>query len=465
MKNSPFFLILFLLFFSCGDATDSGQAAGVSTPIDSLEESTERGLKPLEAPSGEEGTLVQEELAPARQRRAGSLLLGAEIMLRDHKVHLKGKKIGLVANHTSLLQDGRHLVDVFIAEGIDLQLVFAPEHGFRGTADAGESVKSGKDEKTGLSVISLYGNNKKPTDVQLIDLDIIIFDIQDVGTRFYTYISTMSYVMEACAENQVDFWVLDRPNPNGWYVEGPVLDPQYSSFIGLHSIPIVHGMTVGEYATMVNEEGWLRDRIKAQLTVIPVVGYSHEMRWAETGLAWTAPSPNLATEYAAYLYPAICWFEPTPVSIGRGTEDAFTMLGAPWYRDAELAQARVAENKLSPYGLQLKAHAFLPLSLPGKSKYPKHENKRCNGLQFEGRVGGKELFLTGIMLFERFYTQFEEQKQEGESFFMKNFERWSGDARFREQIVAGQSPEEIWGSWQKGVEAFKQVRAKYLLYD
>jgi uncharacterized protein YbbC (DUF1343 family) len=463
MKNSLLLLPFFFLFWACGEAPSSEAADISASPYDSTEVTSDRSLKPAEAELRKVEQVENEP--PARQRRAGALMVGAEVLFRDHLVHLKGKKVGLVANHTSLLEDGSHLVDGLIAAGVDLQMVFAPEHGFRGTADAGESVKSGKDAKTGLQVISLYGKNKKPTDVQLIDLDLIIFDIQDVGTRFYTYISTMSYVMEACAENNIRFWVLDRPNPNGWYVDGPVLDKQFSSFIGLHSIPIVHGMTVGEYAIMVNEEGWLRDGIKANLTVIPTIGYTHPMRWEETGLPWVAPSPNLATEYAAYLYPAICWFEPTPVSVGRGTDDAFTMVGAPWYKDPELAQARMAENHFAPYGLKLNAHSFLPVSLVGKSKYPKHENKLCQGVSFEGKVGGKELFLTGIMLMERFYQQFAQQNKAGENFFDNSFERWSGDIRFQKQIASGMSPEDIWNSWQGDVEAFKVVRGKYLLYD
>lgn len=468
MKNSLFSLLIILLCMACGEAPSS-EASDISvvTP-DSIEVVTDRGLEAAEsaAPTEVNENETVEHEPPARKRRAGALMVGAEVLFRDHHIqHLKNKTVGLVANHTSLMEDGTHLVDALLAANVNLQIVFAPEHGFRGTADAGESVKSGKDAKTGLSVISLYGKNKKPTDEQLIGLDLIIFDIQDVGTRFYTYISTMSYVMEACAENNIRYWVLDRPNPNGWYVDGPVLEAKHSSFIGLHNIPIVHGMTVGEYATMVNEEGWLRDRQKANLTVIPTIGYTHQMRWSETGLSWIAPSPNLATAYAAYLYPAICWFEPTAVSVGRGTDDAFTMVGAPWYKSPALAQARMVENTVAPYGLEFKAHSFLPVSLPGKSKYPKHENKLCQGIHFKGRVGGKELFLSGISLFKQFYEQFEAQKKEGQSFFTKGFERWPGNDAFRKQIASDVSPAEIWESWQDEVEAFKAVRKEYLLYD
>jgi uncharacterized protein YbbC (DUF1343 family) len=392
------------------------------------------------------------------------LLLGSEVMLRDHLPALRGKRLALVANHTSRLPDGPHLVDTLLALGLDLKQVFAPEHGFRGTADAGETVKSGVDERTGLPVISLYGKNKKPRPAQLKDLDIILFDIQDVGTRFYTYISTMSYVMEAAAEAGLEFWVLDRPNPNGWYVEGPVLDPQYSSFIGLHEIPIVHGMTLGEYATLVNEEGWLPGKQKVDLRVIPVVGYQHDMRWEETRLPWIAPSPNLATEYAAYLYPALCWFEPTPVSVGRGTDDAFTLLGAPWFEGDELALARKSLQKQTVYGLEITSHQFMPVSLPGKSKYPKYQDQLCNGLKFQARVGGKELMLAGVSLFQRFYQEYQAQQPDGKSFFKANFERWPGDARFRKQVASGLSPEAIWESWQPALDEFRQLRSRYLLY-
>lgn len=462
MKNSLLFLLVLMLFLACGEAPSSEATEVPEVSADSTALISDRSLEPTENLTSEQADESVE--TENRQRRAGALMIGAEVLFRDHLTHLQGETIGLVANHTSLLEDGTHLVDALLAQGIDLKVVFAPEHGFRGTADAGESVKSGKDEKTGLPVISLYGKNKKPTDEQLIGLDYVIFDIQDVGTRFYTYISTMSYVMEACAQNDVGFWVLDRPNPNGWYVDGPVLDQQYSSFIGLHSIPIVHGMTVGEYATMVNEEGWLKDGYRVDLRVVPTIGYTHDMRWSETGLPWVAPSPNLATEYAAYLYPAICWFEPTPVSVGRGTDEAFTMIGAPWYKDPELAQARMAQNPMAPYGLEFKAHSFLPVSLPGKSKYPKHENKLCKGVQFEGRVGGKELFMSGIMLFQRFYNQHKEQKTD-EGFFKKGFERWPGNSEFAKQAASGMSPEAIWESWQPDVEAFKLTREKYLLYE
>ena len=396
-------------------------------------------------------------------REGPKVLVGAEMLLYKHLDKLEGLRVGLVANHTSQVYPGVHLVDTLLGRGVQLVQVFAPEHGFRGTADAGETVKSEVDKKTGLPIISLHGKHKKPTKAQLSNLDIVLFDIQDVGTRFYTYISTMSYVMEACAEEGIRFMVLDRPNPNGWYVDGPVMKPDYQSFIGLHPIPIVHGMTIGEYANLVNGEGWLPNGLKVPLEVIPVEGYTHEMRWEETGLPWIAPSPNLATAYSAYLYPAICWFEPTPVSVGRGTDDAFTMLGAPWFRGDEFATARSVNRGIEVYGMNILQHNFLPISLPGKSKYPKHENKRCQGMQFEGQVDGKSLFMMGIYLMRRFYSEYEVTGQEG-AFFGKNFERWPGYAGFRQVVIDDVNPETVYLSWQAEVDAFRAIRSQYLLY-
>ncbi|MEO1450942.1 MAG: DUF1343 domain-containing protein, partial [Bacteroidota bacterium] len=377
---------------------------------------------------------------------------------------LQGKKLALVANHTSLLPDGTHMVDAFIQEGLDVVKVFAPEHGFRGTADAGELVESGVDKKTGLMVLSLHGKHKKPTAKQLEDVDLVVFDIQDVGTRFYTYISTMSYVMEACAESNVPFMVLDRPNPNGWYVDGPVLESAHSSFIGMHEIPIVHGMSIGEYAQMVNGEGWLKNGVKVDLTVVPCEGYERSMRWDETGMDWIPPSPNLASEYSAYLYAAICWFEPTPLSLGRGTDSAFTVLGAPWFKPEVFFTARQTESLgRLPGGLGAEITSFTPRSLPGKSTYPKFQDKACEGLVFRDRVDGKSLFITGLSLLAEAYRQHQAEGMKG--FFTKGFERWPGNTELKAQIEAGTPAEEIYASWQDDVEAFKTMRKPYLIYE
>lgn len=393
------------------------------------------------------------------------LYTGAEALIMNHLEELKGKKIGIVANHTAVLKNGTHLVDSLQKRGISIVKVFSPEHGFRGTADAGEKVKSSIDGKTRLPLISLYGNNKKPTAEQLADLDILLFDIQDVGSRYYTYISTLSYVMEACAEQGKKLWVLDRPNPNGNYVDGPVMEKSYTSFIGMHQIPIVHGMTIGEYARMVNGESWLKNGVKCDLQVIECEGYNHVMHWDDTHLPWIPPSPNLGTEYAAYLYPILCWFEATPVSVGRGTEEAFTILGAPWNK--ALAHENIADmdgDFQSAYGLVWQNYPFTPHSIVGKSKNPPFQDQRCNGIQFTNRVEGKSLFLAGLTILEAFYKA-HQKANTGKPFFIEGTEKWTGYADFRKQIAEGKSPEEIYNSWQPKVEAFKTLRKKYLIYD
>ena len=386
---------------------------------------------------------------------------GADQLVSEALFKLEGKQVALVANHTSMVGD-RHLVDTLLALGVNLVKVFSPEHGFRGTADAGQRVRDSRDPETGLPIVSLYGSNKKPTPDQLADVDVVLFDIQDVGTRFYTYLSTLAYVLEACAEQQKLLLVLDRPNPNGWYVDGPVLQPQNASFIGLHQIPIVHGMTLGEYAQLIAGERWLGDSLDATpyLQVEACVGYRHDMRWKTTGLPWIAPSPNLASEYAAYLYPALCWLEPTPVSVGRGTDSAFTLVGAPWYGPA--ANARQGEQ-WSAHGLEATYHEFTPRSLPGKATHPKFQDETCQGLDFQNRVDGQSLFLAGLTLLADLYRVHAQQRP-GERFFQKGFERWPGTRDLQRQIEAGTSPQEIYQSWQEEVEAFKAIRQAYLLY-
>ncbi|MDP5168671.1 MAG: DUF1343 domain-containing protein [Bacteroidia bacterium] len=390
------------------------------------------------------------------------VVTGAEVLLRERLPELEGKRIALVANNTTRLPDGTHLVDALLAQGVSLVKVFAPEHGFRGDADAGQKVRSSVDPATGLPLVSLYGSNKKPSKEQLADVDLVLFDIQDVGARFYTYISTMSYVMEACAESQLPIWILDRPNPNGWYVDGPVLDPRFESFIGMHPIPIVHGMTVGDYARIVNGEGWLSGKVSVEMEVVACEHYRHDMHWSETGLPWVAPSPNLATEYAAYLYPALCWFEPTPVSIGRGTDSAFTMVGSSWLASAPTA--RIDESgSFELYGHALFPFTFTPRSLPGKSTSPKYQDREIAGYRIHERSSGKALMLLGVSLFSQLYESAPASEKKG--YFKQNFERWPGNSRFRAQIEAGDSPEAIYDSWQQEVEAFKVVRGRYLGYE
>ncbi|MFK7969029.1 MAG: exo-beta-N-acetylmuramidase NamZ domain-containing protein [Bacteroidia bacterium] len=391
---------------------------------------------------------------PAEVQRAipSRVYSGAEVLVRDSIHILSNKKIGIVGNHTSLVFGKTHLVDTLISKGVNVKKVFSPEHGFRGDADAGAHIANSTDPATGLPIVSLHGKNKKPPQNQLAGLDLIVFDIQDVGARFYTYISTLTYVMDACAEAGIPVLILDRPNPNGWYVDGPVLNKKYQSFIGMHEIPAIHGMTIGEYALMILGEGWYESEKACQVDVIKAAGYKHAMRWEETGLSWVAPSPNLATLRAASLYPALCWFEPTPVSIGRGTDSAFTIIGAPW-----LTRRKAMEGE----SFDLPWTTFTPRSLPGKSTYPKFQDKDCGGYRItEVPPSSRRLFMLGIQLFKNAYSDYGKKPD----FFKKNFERWPGNKNFKAAIIAEKSAGDIYESWKPEVEAFKQKRKNYLLY-
>ncbi len=351
---------------------------------------------------------------------------------------LQGKRIGAVVNHTSVLGE-THLVDTLLKLGIRIEKIFAPEHGFRGTADAGEHVRDGRDASTGIPLVSLYGSKKKPGKAELEGLDLVLFDIQDVGARFYTYISTMSYVMEACAEQGLPMLVLDRPNPNGHYVDGPVLKKAYSSFVGLHEVPVVHGMTVGEYARMVNGEGWLAGGIQCSLTVAPCKNYDHTTRYQLP----VKPSPNLPNMRSIYLYPFICFFEGTEVSVGRGTDKQFQVLGSPGFSGGDFS--------------------FTPQPMEG-AKNPPFEGKLCRGfdlttLSTEDLARQDALDLSYLITF---YQGFDQK----ESFFLKNlfFDKLAGGPDLRQQIIAGKSETEIRASWQSGLGQFKTIRSKYLLY-
>jgi uncharacterized protein YbbC (DUF1343 family) len=290
-----------------------------------------------------------------------------------------------------------------------------------------------------------------------------------VGARFYTYISTLTYVLEACAENGKRVIVLDRPNPNGWYVDGPVLESGLETFVGMHRIPIVHGMTVGEYARMVNEEKWLAKGVQADLVVVPCKGYSHKMHWDETRLPWVAPSPNLATEYSAYLYPILCWYEGMPVSIGRGTDQAFTLVGAPWHvgydnqikKDSILGHTEPSTFEIS--GLRAEYIKFTPRSLPGKATHPPFEDKTCFGARFVNRVGEESPFLAGVGLLLNFQEEAEAVKLK-EPLFQPFFDNLAGTRQLKLDIQAQKRAPEIVASWQPKVDAFKAIRKRYLLY-
>lgn len=357
---------------------------------------------------------------------------------------LKGKRVALVVNPTSVVNEGKksyHLVDALLSKKVDVRKVFAPEHGFRGEADAGEQVKNGKDKTTGLSIISLYGKNKKPTPEQLKDVDIVIFDIQDVGARFYTYISTMHYVMEACAEQGKYFIVLDRPNPNGHYVDGPLLSPSFSSFVGMHPIPIVHGNTVGELARMINEERWLANKKQCKMSVILCDNYTHNTPYELP----IKPSPNLPNSLSVYLYPSLCLFEGTIVSVGRGTNKQFQCIGAPEY-----------DGKM-PY-------EFTPVSSSG-AKQPLYENKICYGLDLSPLNPQQIRDQKQLQL--HWLINLYKQCPLPDNFFNADgfFDKLAGGGTLRWQIKQNMSEEEIRSSWQKDLETYKQMRKKYLLYD
>lgn len=361
-----------------------------------------------------------------------SLQLGAnrtELYLSE----LEGKNIGLLVNHTSVINDV-HLVDFLLGENVAIKTIFAPEHGFRGTADAGELVNDNVDEKTGIPVVSLYGSNKKPSAEQLRGLDVVIFDIQDVGVRFYTYISSMHYMMEACAENGIRMVVFDRPNPNGHIVDGPILNPGYKSFVGMHPIPVVHGLTVGELAKMVNAEGWLEGGNKCELLVIPMKNYKHSDLYSLP----IKPSPNLPNDQSIMLYPSLCFFEGTQMSIGRGTYFPFQVIG---YPDESFGE-----------------FTFTPVSIDGMSKSPKHENKICYGVDLRNAPPLNKLDLG-------FVIEFYKKWQKEEDFFTNYFNTLAGTDQLKKQIEDGKTEKEIRETWQQGLEKYKALRKKYLLYE
>ncbi|QCX38015.1 DUF1343 domain-containing protein [Aureibaculum algae] len=350
---------------------------------------------------------------------------------------IKQKRIGIVGNHTSVVKNKintfTHLVDTLISLNIDIKKVFAPEHGFRGKADAGEKIADGKDPITGLPTISLYGKNKKPSSEQLKDLDIIIFDIQDVGTRFYTYISTLHYVMEACAEANIPLIVIDRPNPNGHYIDGPMREEKYKSFVGMHPVPIVYGMTIGEYAQMINGEKWLENDVKCDLTVMPLKNYTHQTPYSLP----IKPSPNLPNDVSINLYPSLCFFEGTDISAGRGTEMQFQIFGAPFLPKGNFT--------------------FKPQSNEG-AKNPKFKGELCYGKDL--RTVKK---LNSINL-EWLIETFNESKDK-ENFFNNFMPKLAGTKKMQQQIEQGLSSEEIKKTWQADIENFKKIRLKYLIYN
>lgn len=349
---------------------------------------------------------------------------------------LKNKTVSVVTNQTGLLKDRTHLVDFLVKNNVKIKSIFAPEHGFRGDADAGELVKNGLDVKTGLPIVSLYGSNKKPTAEQMKGTDAILFDIQDVGVRFYTYISTLAYVMEAAAENNVEVIVLDRPNPHDGYIDGPVLKEKWTSFVGMHKVPLVYGLSIGEYGKMVNGEKWLKNGIQAKYTVIPMLRYHKQERY---GIS-ERPSPNLPNDKSINLYPSLCFFEGTQVSVGRGTDLPFQIYGSPWTKSFTFQ--------------------FTPRPNFG-AKDPFLNGKLCNGENLSDYPEDlRELNLSWLL------KAYNDYKNPNQNFFLTNlfFDKLAGTDELRKQIIAGKSEAEIRDSWQKDLDEFQKIRLKYIIY-
>ena len=345
---------------------------------------------------------------------------------------VKGQKIAVVANKSSEINN-ISLIDTLISLNQNIVKIFSPEHGFRVNEDAGENVEDDVDSKTGLKIISLHGDNKKPKSRQLENVDIMLFDLQDVGVRFYTYISTLHYVMEACAENNIPLIILDRPNPNAHYVDGPMLENKYKSFVGMHNVPIVYGMTIGEYGMMINGEGWLKDNIKCDLTVIRIKNYNHNKKY---NLPYR-PSPNLPNSKSINLYPSLCLFEGTKISIGRGTEMQFQIFGSP-----ELTNMNFTFTPHPNFG----------------SKKPKFNGSKCHGKDLRASDNLSEINIQWLI---NAYSNYPNK----EVFFNNFFNKLAGTNKLKQQVIDGKSSKEISDSWKKGVDKFKQTRGKYLIYN
>ena len=350
---------------------------------------------------------------------------------------LKNKTIGIVANNASVV-NGKNIIDSLLAMGLEIKKIFAPEHGLRKSQEAGQTIKNTIDSATGIQVISLYGKKKKPDKYDLKDIDIVVFDLQDVGVRFFTYISTLTYVMESCAENNTPLLLFDRPNPNGFYVDGPVLDSTQASFVGLHPVPVVYGMTIGEYAQMINEEGWLKNRMICDLNIVSLENYTHSTPYQLP----IKPSPNLSTMNAVYLYPSLCFFEGTIVSVGRGTDSPFEVFGHPAFKGFSFS--------------------FIPRRMVGMSLNPLYKDQDCLGVDLHdfydthpkmfGRINLSWLFMA--------YKNLGSQA----SFFNDYFDKLAGTSLLREQIMQNIPEIEIRKTWEPRLSEFKEIRKKYLLY-
>lgn len=353
---------------------------------------------------------------------------------------LKNKRVAVCGNQTSRVGN-THLVDTLLASGVNIVKLFCPEHGFRGKSEAGAHISSSVDPVTNLPIVSLYGKNKKPSAEQLQDVDMVLFDLQDVGCRFYTYISTLHYVMEACAEVDVPVFVLDRPNPNGYFVDGPVLESSYQSFVGMHPVPVVYGMTIGEYAQMINGEGWLATRKQCQLKVIPLQNYTHATRYDLP----VPPSPNLPNAESIYLYPSLCFFEGTSISVGRGTNMPFQLFGAPNLRCGDTT--------------------FIPVPIAGVAENPPCKYQKCTGFCLT-EIARKGLAVGDNRLNVNYLIEAYENCADTSAFFTNAnfFDKLAGTNKLRKQILDGLSEDAIRASWQADLQQFKEIRTHYLLY-
>ncbi len=404
---------------------------------------------------GIQDTIVSDKKIKDTTKIAQPIIVGAN-QTEQYLPLLEGKKVAIVGNQTSVIfrypnlasileneggiqslkfQQYTHLVDSLLSRNIKILKVFAPEHGFRGKADAGELVANSKDIKTGLPIISLHGKDKKPSAQSLSGIDIVVFDIQDVGVRFYTYISTLHYVMQACAENKIPVLILDRPNPNAHYIDGPTMEPQHTSFLGVHPIPLVHGMTIGEYAKMVNGEGWLGEGLKCKIDIIPVKNYSHNTPYSIP----IRPSPNLPNDKAINLYPSLGFFEGTTINAGRGTETQFQIFGSP-----DLA-------------IEKYDYAYIPKPNFG-AKYPKHRGEVCYGNDLR-----KTKHLNAINLWW-LVNAYKNSNNKEKFFNTKSFTLHAGTEKLQQQIQEGMSIKQIKESWSKDLQKYKVKRKKYLLY-
>jgi len=377
--------------------------------------------------------------------KTAKIITGAE-QPDKYLPYLKGKRVGILANQTTITGDGKHLVDFLMSKGINVVKVFGPEHGFRGNASAGVKVADEKDQATGIKIISLYGAKRKPSREDLADVDVMIYDVQDVGVRFYTYINVLRDIMESCAEFKKELIILDRPNPNGYLIDGPILDMSLKSGIGQFPIPIAHGLTIAEFAQMINGEGWLAGKMVAKLKIIKNLNYQHDMEYVLP----VKPSPNLNTQQSVMLYPSTCLFEGTKLNHGRGTYSPFAVIGSP-----------LLKGKYS--------FSFTPVSIPGMSETPLYMNEVCYGLDLRNYDTdqlrkSKKLNLKWMMELYQAYPEKEKFFDKSFSKQINDIDKLAGTRDFKEQIIAGKTEEEIRKSWEPGLTNYKKMRKKYLLY-